>query len=314
MNKLKFFVPCLAVILLVSGCDSDDDPAPVVTANYYVDAVSGSDGNAGGQAQPFKTITKALSVAQSNQVIQVLPGLYDAANGEIFPLVIPNRVTLQGNIATRGDLGGIPVVLATRIVGGGADTATGANSVAVEMSNFSVLTGFIVHPLDTVGGSIIGVVANLASSVGIIRNTLDGLAQAGRTGAQVGGILNEVSDNAVRGNTVVGLNFVDCAECMVTYNSIGKNATGVTVNGDPSVDLGGGAVAGTLGNNSFFCHTTTDLDVTGINNINATVSADGNSWDTIPPSQANAGTPNILSDAATTITTVNGFLFDPNCT
>ncbi|MFG0319932.1 MAG: DUF1565 domain-containing protein [Planctomycetota bacterium JB042] len=54
--------------------------------DWYVDAVNGLDTQAGGPVTPFKTITHALSVALSADRIFVAPGVYDATNGEVFPL------------------------------------------------------------------------------------------------------------------------------------------------------------------------------------------------------------------------------------
>jgi len=68
---------------------------PNIYANYYVDAVNGSDENSGYYPdKPFKTITYALNLyyPQPTDVtppsVYVAPGIYNMANGEIFPLVI----------------------------------------------------------------------------------------------------------------------------------------------------------------------------------------------------------------------------------
>jgi hypothetical protein len=54
---------------------------------WWVDAVGGSDSNTGTDTvAPFKTITRALSVASAFDVVKIKPGLYNTANGETFPL------------------------------------------------------------------------------------------------------------------------------------------------------------------------------------------------------------------------------------
>ena len=68
----------------------------------YVDAAKGNSAGPGNAQAPFKTITAALQAAVPGTVIQVQPGKYDEANGEVFPLVIPSGVTLQGNVNNRG--------------------------------------------------------------------------------------------------------------------------------------------------------------------------------------------------------------------
>lgn len=54
---------------------------------YWVDAVNGLDTNSGAEAEPLKTITHALEVATSLDTLMILPGEYDTANGETFPLL-----------------------------------------------------------------------------------------------------------------------------------------------------------------------------------------------------------------------------------
>lgn len=57
-------------------------------SDWYVDAVNGNDANSGVSAgAAWKTIAFALATAPAGaQTIHVLPGVYNAANGEVFPL------------------------------------------------------------------------------------------------------------------------------------------------------------------------------------------------------------------------------------
>jgi len=64
--------------------------------------VSGSDSTGNGSAEkPYKTLTKALAVVKNSTLsglgIQLAPGSYTAASGEIFPIVIPTGVTITGS-------------------------------------------------------------------------------------------------------------------------------------------------------------------------------------------------------------------------
>jgi len=63
-------------IILVDGINGDDD--------------SGS----GTPTHPLQTITRALQIAPDGSTIQVEPGIYDAENGETFPIQVPDNVTL----------------------------------------------------------------------------------------------------------------------------------------------------------------------------------------------------------------------------
>jgi len=63
----------LATFLLAQGLPATD---------YGVSAHKGSDTNPGTLAQPFKTLTKATSVAKSGDRIFVFPGRYSPTLGE----------------------------------------------------------------------------------------------------------------------------------------------------------------------------------------------------------------------------------------
>lgn len=71
--------------------------------NLYVDATHGSDvPGAGSSENPYKTITYALSVAVTGDVIKVRPGVYDADLGEDFPISMRPGIDLEGVMVTRG--------------------------------------------------------------------------------------------------------------------------------------------------------------------------------------------------------------------
>jgi hypothetical protein len=75
----------------------------------YVNAKTGNDTTNNGQSSstPYKTITKALKAVASPGPIPVLDievanGVYNAANGEVFPLVVPSVTGLVINGSTYG--------------------------------------------------------------------------------------------------------------------------------------------------------------------------------------------------------------------
>lgn len=51
---------------------------------------------AGTQAQPFRTISAALSIAQPGSVIRLAPGTYSAQTGEVFPLKLQPGLQIRG--------------------------------------------------------------------------------------------------------------------------------------------------------------------------------------------------------------------------
>lgn len=70
-------------------------------AIVYVNPVTGNDTNIGSRPSPWKTITRALKVSPP-AIIQLAPGTYSVSSGEVFPLVIPQGVTVVGNEANKG--------------------------------------------------------------------------------------------------------------------------------------------------------------------------------------------------------------------
>lgn len=104
-------VAALGIGAIVSGtaCTRWGHPGavpPTITpiSAIYVSANSGSDttGN-GSSTSPYKTVTKAVMVVDSAKyvtsgvTIHVMPGDYDKANGEIFPVVVTKTVKIIGS-------------------------------------------------------------------------------------------------------------------------------------------------------------------------------------------------------------------------
>jgi hypothetical protein len=77
----------LATFLLAGGLPATD---------YGVSAHKGSDTNPGTLAQPFKTLTKATSVAKSGDRIFVFPGRYSPTLGEKYPITFVSGVKVLG--------------------------------------------------------------------------------------------------------------------------------------------------------------------------------------------------------------------------
>ena len=66
----------------------------------FVNPLLGSDGfNDGSLAKPYKTIKKAQSAGDRGTTIYLLPGLYSAASGETFPIVLAYCMLIRGEDA-----------------------------------------------------------------------------------------------------------------------------------------------------------------------------------------------------------------------
>ena len=73
--------------------------SPLTTIDVNPKTGSDTTGN-GTPDKPYKTLTKAIAVVKSSTTtgltIQLSVGTYDAANGEVFPIVIPTSVSIAG--------------------------------------------------------------------------------------------------------------------------------------------------------------------------------------------------------------------------
>ncbi|MBN1211314.1 MAG: DUF1565 domain-containing protein [candidate division Zixibacteria bacterium] len=134
----------ILILFLLLNCSEDNSPTniipdPVQPIDYFVDAVTGSNSNDGSEQAPFRTISHALSVAVASDSIKVQPGIYNVALGEVFPLRIPDSVTLIGDEDNRGTGSD-----STVIVGIGAVSspyfATVVGGDGAALSGFLILT------------------------------------------------------------------------------------------------------------------------------------------------------------------------------
>ena len=75
--------------------------APASAAEFWVDAVAGVDTNPGTELLPFATITHAVANGGTGATIHVMPGVYDEALGEVFPITLLQNQTLTGKTTVR---------------------------------------------------------------------------------------------------------------------------------------------------------------------------------------------------------------------
>jgi hypothetical protein len=267
---------------------------PCVGVTLYVDVSVGSDMNPGTQASPFKTITKAMTVATSGTTVQVAPGIYDTSSlstPEVFPITVPAGVLLIGNEANKG--GG------TSIVGGGQIPAFPAGtSAVVHPGTGSTIAGFTITN-DNLNPALSGRYGLFLSNstVTLRNNTVTGAAHVvGVYVADDGATPPTPSTNhVITGNRIVnnapssgeGLAFVSGgAGSKVENNVITGNGFGVEYE-VAGVDLGSSSLGGSAGGNVISCNTLVDLYV----GVPVTISAQKNSWDHSPPARFFANQP-----------------------
>src|SRR6266568_7114186 len=100
---------------------------------YTVNPVSGSDSNP--SPGPFKTLTHALSVAVSGDVINAAAGVYTSLTGEVFPLHLVDGVAVHGAGI------GTSFIDGKAAVSGGTDNALFENS-GTNLGPLTELSGF----------------------------------------------------------------------------------------------------------------------------------------------------------------------------
>ncbi len=236
----------------------------VAPPTVYVRATTGADTNAGTLASPFKTITKALTIATVGMTVQVMPGTYDAANGETFPITVPAGVSLIGDEAGKGNPGGACQAL---VAGMGMFAGLRNWATAIEPTSSSVMSA--ITP--------VGIALNDAG-VTVRNNTI--------AGSQIGILLWDgpgrhiITGNMIVGNWEAGLwIWATYHDSKVENNVIRGNGYGVRFYGT-SVDLGGGST-GSAGGNAIYCNSWNDLSLFSAGN-NATLNLANNFWDHAP--------------------------------
>ncbi len=272
----------IAVLLLAgfAGCvpevkdvakelpSADEKFSLSVPADYYVSSSLGLDTNLGTSAQPFKTITHALTVALGGQIVQVLPGTYDGANGEVFPPILPAGVILRGDAATRGS---------TTVISGSGASPTSGQQVVLDPGAGATIDGFSLVNSTTY-------VLYLSAPNVIVQNNTIQVASEGVW------LYNGVGGHTIRGNTFtpvtpgLGGAVVVVAPAPTTWSKLENNSIAGFLMGVEmdvaGIDLGGGP-AGSIGGNTLSCNTRVDVWVnTGVANVYVA----NNAWDHGTPS------------------------------
>ncbi len=219
----------------LSKCCAAPLPPTGLTPDAIVSASAGVDSTTDPLCTPFKTITKALAWAKGTaSVVWVAPGVYDAANGESFPLALPEYVTLIGDEATKG--AGPSAALATAIDGTGASPSSYLTSLyQAGPGGKGIVKGLLFKSTAT---STYGVDNNYLP-ITVQNNTF-----SGANGVNLGHGVSGNCNVEVRGNTIKPQNrgvFTQCSTGVtIDANSFSGSDTGIYVTG-----------GGVISNNTF---------------------------------------------------------------
>jgi len=216
-------------------------PAPLPTI-LYVNAKNGSDRNQGTNGSPFKTITRAIAQVRPSMTIQLSPGVYNTETGEVFPLKLPQGVTLRGNSEAQGK--------GTQITGGGKflSPTWAGQSVTILATDGSQVVGLSLTNPNSRGTAIwVETGAALIEANRFVGSDREGVFASGTATPTVRNNLFEQnggngisftrdSGGTMEGNTVryngFGISVSDRAMPKLIRNQITQNKDGMVINGD----------------------------------------------------------------------------------
>jgi hypothetical protein len=185
-------------------------------ATLYVNPLRGKDTNSGSRTSPFKTLTRALKVS-SPAIIQLATGNYNSRNQEVFPLIVPNGVTVVGNEAIKG---------AGIVISGSGEYQTssfGVQNVTLVLLNQASLRGVTVtNPVAKGTGVWIE-----STAAHIANNTL---TNCGREGVFTSGTAKAlIVDNVFVQNAASGMFMARNSKGEVLRNVLQKNPLGIVI-------------------------------------------------------------------------------------
>jgi len=265
------------LVLSLPGCGgSSSTNTNIADTVYYVDPATGLDTNSGTQAEPFKTLTKAINVASivastKGATINAASGVYDTASGEVFPLL-----PTTGEILIGPDTG------TANIVGAGSYTVSGGEYISG--NGATVNTSIAFSP--GVTGSLSKITANNSAYTFVFADNanvnLSGNTFTGTTTCCTSYAIWIVNGSkvALTSNTITGyvpLDTADASTQVIARNNHFEGYYGIyTADGLPSasqLDLG---TAASPGNNTFL--TTSTAVANHGQPGDAGVTAVGNTW------------------------------------
>lgn len=278
MRRIFCMTALAAAFVLVSCGGGGDGGGP--TPSFSVNAATGSDTTGDGVTVPYKTITKALSMAGYGDTVTVAPGRYDNVLGETFPIVIPQGVKLIGDEVNKGN-----GPTKTIIQGSGNIAVTGGSFTIYPMDN-ATISGFTIYDAPPANSTSTRVVFIDVNGVTVKNNRIVDDPDSAEINAYAGiwvyrGTNALISANVIQNNTE-GLWFSSGGDtARVEKNEIRYNNTGVTCDsGNSIIDLGGGP-NGSVGGNIIAGNSGHDIFSTMA--ATATIHAANNYWDHVPP-------------------------------
>ncbi|WP_051039820.1 DUF1565 domain-containing protein [Synechococcus sp. PCC 7336] len=213
--------PIVAVLpVLAQSGDRGAISRATSARTVFVDVTRGSDSQGNGsQTAPLRTITAALRFALPGTTVQLAPGTYSAATGEVFPISIPTGVTLRGNESNYGE--------AHIIQGGGVfiSPTLARQSIALLPQDGAEIRGVTVFNQGRRGYAI----WLESTSPRIERNSLTGSIHDGVF--MVGSSAPTIEDNRFYRNGANGITILGTSTPTIVNNLIQETGYGITAGG-----------------------------------------------------------------------------------
>ncbi len=208
----------LFTIVIIKTIDSQLSMVnSTLVVTLYVNPMTGNDTNTGSRLSPFKSLTRALKVTKISTIIHLESGTYNAASGEVFPLIVPGGATVVGNEANKG---------AGIVISGSGEFQSpsfGIQNITLLLVDNACLLGVTVtNPLAKGTGIWIESAASTLSN-----NTL---SHCGREGVFTTGTAKPaILDNIFVQNTASGLVMAGHSQGEVLRNVFQRNPLGIAI-------------------------------------------------------------------------------------
>ncbi|MDZ8029665.1 DUF1565 domain-containing protein [Nostoc sp. DedSLP04] len=188
-----------------------------LVVTLYVNPMTGNDSNTGSRLSPFKSLTRALKVTKIPTIIYLESGTYNAASGEVFPLIIPGGVTVVGNEANKG----VGIVISGS--GEYQSPSFGIQNITLLLvDNASLLGVTVTNP------SVKGTGIWIESAAPTLSNNT--LSNCGREGVFTTGTAKPaILDNIFVQNTASGLVMAGHSQGEVQQNVFQRNPLGIAI-------------------------------------------------------------------------------------
>ncbi|WP_414517676.1 DUF1565 domain-containing protein [Nostoc sp. PCC 9305] len=188
-----------------------------LVVTLYVNPMTGNDSNTGSRLSPFKSLTRALKVTKIPTIIHLESGIYNAASGEVFPLIVPGEATVVGNEANKG---------AGIVISGSGEYQSpsfGIQNITLLLVDNASLSGVTVTNPSAKGTAIW-----IESAAPTLSNNT--LSNCGREGVFTTGTAKPtILDNVFVQNTASGLVMAGHSQGEVRRNVFQRNPLGIAI-------------------------------------------------------------------------------------